>query len=86
MKKEGDDLAGVLPDAYRNNSGQLVCSTFLKVVPLFHDSLIEMGIKESVTHITGDIVSDDTISHDDLIAVYKKMGFTLIMESYIWTI
>lgn len=86
MKKEGNNLAGVLLDAYRNSSDRLGCSTFFKVVPLLHDSLIEMGIKEGVTHTTDDIVSDDTISHVALIAVYKKMGFTLIIESYIWTI
>jgi len=33
-----------------------------------------MGIKEGVTHTTYDIVSDDTISHVDLIAVYEKNG------------
>lgn len=72
LKKEGDDLAGVLPDVYRNSIDPLGCSTLFKVVPLFHDSLIEMGIREGVTHITDDIVSDDTISHVDLIAAYKK--------------
>lgn len=41
---------------------------------MLHDSLIEMGIKEGVTHITDNIVSDDTISHVDLIAVHKKNG------------
>ncbi|WP_110000258.1 hypothetical protein [Paenibacillus taichungensis] len=65
---------------------RLGCSTFFKVVPLFQDSLIEIGIKEGVTLITDDIVSDDTISHVDLIAFYKKIGFTLIIESYIWSI
>lgn len=72
MKKEGDNLAGVLLDAYRNRSDPLGCSTFFKVVPLFHDSLIEMGIKEGVTHTTDGIVSDDTISHVDLIARLQK--------------
>lgn len=57
--------------------GRLLMETFYKTLPLFQQKLIDMGYIKRISYITGDIVSDGTTSHNELLEIYIKLGFSI---------